>query len=204
MKCSVDFCEREARTTSFCGRHYAQIRMFGKIKKRTKFDPNEIIIDGDKACILTYDALGNEKGVQAIIDADDVEKVCKYKWCLVNGTRIATLLKTKKWLSLSHLIMDHKSCRQIQVDHINRNPLDNRKSNLRICKESENYRNRGVYSTNTSGYKGVSFRHQDNKWEAYIWLNYKKIGLGLFSTKEEARMVREAASKKIHGEFGNL
>ena len=79
------------------------------------------------------------------------------------------------------------------VDHINRNPLDNRKENLRVCTHQENQMNRGKSKDNKSGYKGVSYhkkaKHMHNElskpWNASIRFNGKSIYIGCFAIKEE-------------------
>ena len=132
-----------------------------------------------------------------------------YKWCFLRGkdgkghvgTPIYSGTGTFNFLKLHNLVMDHTAEREIQVDHKDRNGLNNLDDNLRICHESKNYCNRGKNSSNTSGYKGVSWHKLISKWEAYVHFNYKKIRLGAFDSKEEARDVRDEAVKRIHGEF---
>jgi len=85
------------------------------------------------------------------------------------------------------------------VDHINRNRVDNRISNLRDVNASQNVRNCGLRATNTSGYKGVSYWTERKKWAAQIRLNGKNKLLGMFATPEEA----SAAYKKA-AETANL
>lgn len=87
------------------------------------------------------------------------------------------------------------------VDHIDRNPLNNKIENLRAASKSENLCNRGATSLNTSGFKGVHFDKQKNKWAAEIVKEGKRTRLGFFSTAEEASAAYEAGSKAIHGEF---
>lgn len=67
------------------------------------------------------------------------------------------------------------------IDHINRNPLDNRIDNLRIT-------NKGVNALNTNKIiKGYRYRKDMNKFEARIKVRGKQIGLGYFNTIREAR-----------------
>ena len=58
-------------------------------------------------------------------------------------------------------------------------------------------------STNTSGYKGVGFHKQRNKWRARIMVDNKDISLGLYDTIEEAIKARKEAEIKYFGEFRN-
>ena len=92
----------------------------------------------------------------------------------------------------------------MHVDHINGNPLDNRKSNLRICTNAENQRNKGVYKNNKSGYKGVHWFKRDKKWQAQIKHNNKSIHIGLYEDKEEAARAYDKKAKELHGNFKNL
>ena len=87
------------------------------------------------------------------------------------------------------------------IDHINRDPLDNRRDNLRIVTRQENLMNLSIKKTNKSGIAGVHRDKDANKWKAEITYNYKKINLGRFDTLEEARKVREDAEEEYFGEF---
>ena len=82
-----------------------------------------------------------------------------------------------------------------QLDHINRNPADNRIANLREATNKQNLQNAGKYSHNTSGHPGVCWHKQRSKWRASIRHNQKLIHLGLFTTLEEAIAARKAAQK---------
>lgn len=88
-----------------------------------------------------------------------------------------------------------------QVDHINGNPLDNRRANLRICSKDENSRNRRVHSNNRLGIKGVS-RH-GLKFRSEIQINKRRIYLGLHDTAELANEFYSLAAEMLHGEFAN-
>lgn len=81
----------------------------------------------------------------------------------------------------------------LTVDHINHNPLDNRRCNLRICTQFENNKNK---KSNTSGHVGVYFYKQAKKWRAYITYKRKMISLGLFENIEDAIKARLEAEKK--------
>lgn len=87
------------------------------------------------------------------------------------------------------------------VDHINKNRADNRKHNLRCCRRAENDRNRGTYSTNTSGVTGVYFDKQRNKWVASISFNKKRTLIGRFATKEDAIQARLEKEAELFKEF---
>lgn len=88
-----------------------------------------------------------------------------------------------------------------QIDHVDGNGLNNRWDNLRACSDGQNKRNTKRPKTNTSGFKGVSFFHQRQKWRAYISLDGRQTHLGLFDTLEKARAARTSAATIFHGEF---
>ena len=87
------------------------------------------------------------------------------------------------------------------VDHINRNPLDNRRENLRIVSHQENQMNLNMRKTNKSGVPGVCWDKDANKWVAKITYKYKRIHLGRFEKLEDARKARKEAEIKYFGEF---
>lgn len=58
-----------------------QYRRYGKVLNRTKFDPNEIILESDMAKIVLYNKNG-DKIAEALIDTEDIGKISSYKWCI--------------------------------------------------------------------------------------------------------------------------
>jgi hypothetical protein len=90
------------------------------------------------------------------------------------------------------------------VDHISGDGLDNRRSNLRLASRAENQRNRGAQRNNTSGYKGVHFHRQRQKWQAEIGIDGQDIYLGLFLTPEEAHAAYCEAAKRYYGKFARV
>ncbi|MET3815342.1 HNH endonuclease [Pantoea sp. UYEF8] len=87
------------------------------------------------------------------------------------------------------------------IDHINGDKSDNRIENLRPATNSQNMCNTTIRSDNTSGFKGVCFHNQRNKWMARISLNNKQVSLGLYSTKEQASAAYHLAAYMFYGEF---
>lgn len=90
------------------------------------------------------------------------------------------------------------------IDHINRDPSDDRWANLRHCNRFENLHNMGLRKDNTSGYIGVHKR-TNGRYLAYTRTNEgKRIYLGHHPTAEEAARVRDAEAIKLYGEFAVL
>lgn len=87
-----------------------------------------------------------------------------------------------------------------QIDHINREPADNRWANLREASHAENCMNRRTRSDNTSGIKGVK-QTRFGTYEASIGYHGEKIYLGTFPTLVQALSVRRTAERDLHGKF---
>lgn len=85
-----------------------------------------------------------------------------------------------------------------QIDHINRIKDDNRLVNLREATNAQNAQNRDLYSTNSSGYVGVSFNKKSQKYEAYITLNGKRYRLGHHELAEDAANAYKQAKDCLH------
>lgn len=90
----------------------------------------------------------------------------------------------------------------MDIDHINRNGLDNRMSNLRLATRSENLQN--SVRRNKHGVKGVSLHKKSGLWRSEIMVNMRKVDLGYFKTKGEAAVARAKAAIRYHGEFARL
>lgn len=84
------------------------------------------------------------------------------------------------------------------TDHINRNRSDNRWVNLREATQSENTQNTSAYSSNKSGFPGVSFHTKVGRWRAAIQQGRKHIHLGYFGTAEQASIAYQSAKVTYH------
>lgn len=89
----------------------------------------------------------------------------------------------------------------LEVDHINGNKLDNRRSNLRVCAHVDNSKNLGVRADNRSGVTGVWFDSRRNKWCAQITVDTKRTPLGRYDSFEEAVAVRKRMEVEQFGEY---
>ena len=141
----------------------------------------------------------------AIIDDEDYIEISKYKWRADGfGYPITNLKIGKMWttISLHRLLMNAKNGEQ--VDHKNRNILDNRRNNLRKCDNAQNRQNKGVQSNNSSGFKGVYFHKRDKKYRAKLMANGKIVLEKCFDSKIEAAKAYNEAAKKYHGEYAFL
>jgi len=147
--------------------------------------------------------------ISFFIDGEDFDKIKEYTWGVnYNKNADSFYIKTNKRLDINkrtvillhRLIMNYP--KNMVIDHINGNTLDNRKENLRVCTIGENSCNCKKYSNGKlSKFKGVSFDKNVKKYKAYIKKNRKYIHLGYFMTEKEASEAYDVASKKYHGEY---
>lgn len=151
-------------------------------------------------------------GTEVILDNKWFKILSKKSWTISNGYVVRQSGKqvNGKWRRTGGEIMHRIIAGAVKgevIDHINRNPLDNRRCNLRKCSIAENIRNsRRQRSNNKSGYKGVRFhsRLKARPWSARIMLNYTEIHLGFFATAIEAAVAYDRGARKYHGRFASL
>ena len=152
------------------------------------------------------------QGQTAIIDAVDVDLVT-LKWCAVKtrcGNYYAgrsTGHRLSRRIQFMHrVILERALGRELssdeEVDHIDLDRLNNRRSNLRAVTTAQNQHNTRRRKDNTSGYKGVC--RAGEQWIATINANGKHYHLGAFDTPEDAYQAYCEAAKKYHGEFARL
>lgn len=89
----------------------------------------------------------------------------------------------------------------MDIDHIDGDPLNNRWSNLRLCNDSLNQANRKLSPKSTSGLKGVTWHKSRGKWQATIKVHGKGYYLGLFTDPNEAHEAYLSAARRYFGEF---
>ena len=132
-------------------------------------------------------------------DLEDYELIKDYCWHISKGY-VTTLDRTTGKRILLHRLVMHPENDEV-VDHINRDKLDNRKANLRVCTSSDNAKNRGTRKNNVSGVTGVIWNKQASKWEARINMRGKRIHLGVFTDINEAIKVRIHSELEMFGEY---
>jgi hypothetical protein len=150
------------------------------------------------------------KGYVALIDDEMVDRVSYFKWRVqTNGitayviTSITLPNGKQVDFRLHDLIM---GCPVCQIDHISRNGLDNRVSNLRPATQQQNCMNRTKQRGTTSIYRGVSWYPKHEKWVVHIKINGKQKHLGYFDKDHEhmAAMAYDLQAIEHFGEFANL
>ena len=189
----ANFKKVKAYGHTYCNKHYKQHKK-GEIKDpspRTRFDRNEIRIDGDVAYVCLYNSDFSIKGL-CKIDADDVEKIRYTKWTESWGYAYYKGTRTTKGYHMHRLIMGTIEQKDVYVDHINGDRLDNRKVNLRLVNKSQN-------AMNMKTARGVD--HHGDTYYARIKIHQKAINLGSYKIEEEAYYARWYAETILFGEY---
>lgn len=146
-------------------------------------------------------------GGSAIVDAEDFEILSENRWqrspsgYATRGTHVGGKPIT---ISMHRVIMNVPD--GVNVHHKNNNGLDNRKSNLARCNQSQNAAASKMRVNNTSGYRGVYLDKTivgPKKWFAAIMVNYRLQYLGSFADKIEAAKEYNRAAIKAFREFAN-
>jgi len=133
------------------------------------------------------------QGKFAIVDDEDFERVSKFKWQARGhygkkhknhnyyyAAKTIILPNKRTSLPMHRFILNLSDTDKIMVDHINRNPLDNRKCNLRLCTNAQNLRNGEVRI------KGISWHKRIKKWRARITFNNQRIYIGIYNNPDDA------------------
>lgn len=152
------------------------------------------------------------QGKVALIDDEDAERVLTYKWTLCaiprpNKTTYYARRGTQrggknKTILLHRFILDAPD--GLQVDHINGDSLDNRRSNLRLATNAQNHCNMPATRPNQLGFRGIETMKDGRQFKARIKVEGQIIRIGPFSTPEDAARGYDLMAKHYHGEFATL
>ena len=181
--------------------NYLSEEFTDKVKEQKKKKNTELNSNGTMEKIK----LG-KKDLFALCDDDDYEKLSLFKWYAIPSGRsiYAVMIRWNKETrktenTYMHRMVMNPSKNQF-VDHIDHDCLNNQKSNLRICTHRENIRNRRPM---IGKYLGV-YKNGNEKYNAYIHTDDKRIYLGRYSNEEDAALAYNNAAIKHYGEFANL
>lgn len=150
--------------------------------------------------------LGN--GLFVNVDHSDCEDVAQFRWYYGNGYAARTIRifsgdapGSRRRLPMANHILGVPP--GVVVDHINGDPWDNRRENLRVATPAQNRANNTKPVLSRSGYRGVYERPERNVWVSVVNSKPPKV-LGHFDTKEEAAFAYNLAVFERWGEFARL
>lgn len=143
-----------------------------------------------------------KSGRSFLIDVNDFALIRCFRWSVRREGYVLGYGMGGKNIKLHRLLMGEKSGEVI--DHINGNPADCRRKNLRITTQHRNTYNSKLPKSSTIGYKGVCFDKRKNKYMAYIHPNGTKIFLGYYEKPEEAAVAYDKAASFYFGKYARL
>lgn len=144
------------------------------------------------------------KGHVAVIDASFSPYVDQWNWTAMDGKGgVYAFRKVNKKNIFLHRVVAGDPV-GLEVDHIDGDTLNNRKQNLRAATKSQNSQNVSKHFDGKAKYKGVSWGKSNSKWQAQIKANGVRHHLGYFLTQEDAKAAYDAASARLHGDFGKV
>ena len=145
------------------------------------------------------------KGKVPLVSDCDYAYLKRWKWCFSDGYAVrGQWHKGRTHIVRMHIVVATRAGRATErdVDHRNRNTLDNRRCNLRPATRHQTVGNVGLRADNTSGFRGASrFR---NKWQAGIVVNGKREHIGHYDSKRDAALAYNKRAREVFGSFAFL
>ncbi len=155
------------------------------MKRNRNFDPPV------PAVIAGHSWINLGDGFFAKVDLEDYPIINSYSWYIMGRYTYSAKLGT----SMHRFILNAPPDKD--VDHINGNRFDNRKSNLRLCSKSENLANSKKRKGTKSRFKGVNWDNEFKKWRVFI----QSKSIGRFKDELEAARAYDKRAVELYGEF---
>ncbi len=156
----------------------------------------------------TVKVLELSDGTQCLVDDCDYGRVNQYRWRLDSSGRYVSRKKRDNGKDASVYL--HREILGVcdsatYVDHVDRNPLNNLRSNLRVCSNSQNQANRTiVFRKHKRQFKGVYWRPKKKAWVAEITCQNIRHYLGYFKDEIEAAVAYNQKAIELFGDFALL
>ena len=138
------------------------------------------------------------KGYAALVDDEDYERLISMgSWHAAVRGHLVYAAQGRRALLMHRVIFGLVKGDKKEVDHDDRNGLNNQKDNLKVTNSSGNKKNLPKPRTNTSGVVGVRWFKPGNKWRAEIQVNGKSRHIGYFDRIEDAAAARLEVARSL-------
>lgn len=189
LKCEV--CDKENNL-----RYKSTNNKFEKVVITNK-DKNEIILDFDNK--IAYIMFKNFPNLQSIIDIEDVDRIKNIKMRPLLTRKGEYYVVSENKFRLHRFLLNASP--EYHVDHIDNNPLNNRKSNLRLCNNSENHMNIKQRADSKTGVTGIHIDSRNGRYIVQIQINGKRKHILSTDDLNKAKYFRYEAEIKYFKEF---
>lgn len=187
---------------TLCCKHYQQKLKYGHFldcSPYSTFDRNDFGFLNENTAFIVLKTKKDQEVGRVLIDREDLDRLIVFKWRLWKSN---VYTGNKKPVKIQYKVLDvEPNGYDNLIDHINGNPLDNRKCNLRIVSQRENAVNKALSRRNKSEFSGVWFDDSRNKWSSEIRIDGKKCYLGRYKNKEDAVYARYIGELKLFGAY---
>jgi hypothetical protein len=151
-------------------------------------------------------------GERTLVSDEDFEYLIQWEWCPNYHKNITYAMRSDYSTGSRKAIIIHRviatrmglDITDKEIDHKDRDGLNNQRSNIRTCNKSQNQQNASKRVDNCSGYRGVRFDRRSNRWAAQIRFQTHAHHLGYFDNEEKAALAYNAAAIRFFGEFAVL
>jgi hypothetical protein len=149
------------------------------------------------------------QGYYAIVDKEDYDELNRHSWYVWKSNRNFYASRTDYSTGKQKTILMHRQIigltdRKQEIDHIDHDGLNNKRSNIRVVTHAQNLHNMRPNKNSSSKYKGVCWNKNLCKWQAGIEVSQRKIHLGLFHDEEEAAKAYDKKAVELFGEYSCL
>lgn len=193
VQCTCETCG----AAFFRKRSLIRARTFCSLPCRDRQPPAPAIVsdDGLTARVPLQDRAGTITGY-TLVDAADVAWVQQWRWQMSPVGRAVRGEKGRTYY-LHRELLGMAGDDRTEVDHINRDTLDNRRANLRKATRGQNAQNLPPRTGTTSQYRGVAWSKASGKWQAYAQVNRARVHLGFFASEADAAEAARAARSHL-------
>jgi hypothetical protein len=162
----------------------------------------EDVTMADYAQIKLFGGHAEEKEANVLVSASYYRALKKFKWYLGKDgyPRAYRSVDGKRRGGKMHKMLMGRN-KGMVIDHINRNKLDNRIENLRICTPKENSYNTSKPKNSKNKYKGVKKQGKTGKWTASITKDKEKREIKNIATEKEAAEIYDMMAEELFGEY---
>lgn len=192
----VNGCKLRDGSVKSCGCLQKEL-LSNRCKKYNKWE-----INNNNNVAYGYTTNSNIKFKISLSDYNKCKDIC---WCSIYAKGNKSYYIQGKYngrtVFIHRFILDVLN-EKVDVDHIDHDPTNNTRENLRICSHMQNMMNIKKVAKNSSGTKGVYKRR--NKWGAEIWVYGHRIYLGYYKDKKDAIKARKEAEEKYYKEWRNI